>query len=80
MISLMYLADILVNLLKKEKKKAQDALFQLNALSAGSAALEQSLSINLEEKWSPSNCFRLNEAKDLSSSVNRLPFLSRQTG
>ncbi|XP_047936047.2 kinesin-like protein KIF6 isoform X3 [Anser cygnoides] len=72
--------NILVNLLKKEKKKAQDALFQLNALSAGSAALEQSLSINLEEKWSPSNCFRLNEAKDLSSSVNRLPFLSRQTG
>uniref|UniRef100_A0A8B9CUY5 Kinesin-like protein n=1 Tax=Anser brachyrhynchus TaxID=132585 RepID=A0A8B9CUY5_9AVES len=72
--------NILVNLLKKEKKKAQDALFQLNALSAGSAALEQSLSINLEEKWSPSNCFRLNEGKDLSSSVNRLPFLSRQTG
>ncbi|XP_035419008.1 kinesin-like protein KIF6 [Cygnus atratus] len=72
--------NILVNMLKKEKTKAQDALFQLNAVSAGSAALERSLSINLEEKWSPSNCFRLKEAKDLSSSVNRLPFLSRQTG
>ncbi|XP_040408927.1 kinesin-like protein KIF6 isoform X2 [Cygnus olor] len=72
--------NILVNMLKKEKKKAQDALFQLSAVSAGSAALERSLSINLEEKWSPSNCFRLKEAKDLSSSVNRLPFLSRQTG
>ncbi|XP_027309841.1 kinesin-like protein KIF6 isoform X3 [Anas acuta] len=72
--------NILVNMLKKEKKKAQDALFQLNVASAGSTALEQSLSINLEEKWSPSNCFSLKEAKDLSSSVNRLPFLSRQTG
>ncbi|XP_032039379.1 kinesin-like protein KIF6 isoform X3 [Aythya fuligula] len=72
--------NILVNMLKKEKKKTQDALFQLNVASAGSTALEQSLSINLEEKWSPSNCFSLKEAKDLSSSVNRLPFLSRQTG
>uniref|UniRef100_A0A8B9G3D5 Kinesin-like protein n=1 Tax=Amazona collaria TaxID=241587 RepID=A0A8B9G3D5_9PSIT len=35
MISLTYLADILVNMLKKEKKRAQDALFQLNAASTG---------------------------------------------
>ncbi|KAM6085069.1 kinesin-like protein KIF6 isoform 1-T1 [Theristicus caerulescens] len=72
--------NILVNMLKKEKKKAQDALFQLNAASAGSTVLEQSLSINLEESWSPSSCFSLKDAKDFSSSVHRLPFLSRQTG
>ncbi|XP_075563251.1 kinesin-like protein KIF6 [Pelecanus crispus] len=71
---------ILVNMLKKEKKIAQDALFQLNAASAGSTVLEQSLSINLEESWSPSRCFSLKEAKDLSFSVPRLPFLFRQTG
>ncbi|NXI63815.1 KIF6 protein, partial [Anseranas semipalmata] len=72
--------NILVNMLKKEKKKAQDAIFQLNAASAGSTALEQSLSVNLEENRSTSSCFSLKEAKDLSSSVPRLPFLSRQTG
>ncbi|KAM6272190.1 kinesin-like protein KIF6 isoform 4-T4 [Spheniscus humboldti] len=72
--------NILVNMLKKEKKKAQDALFQLNATSAGSTVLEQSHSINLEESQSPSSCFSLKEAKDFSSSVHRLPFLSRQTG
>ncbi|KAM7118800.1 kinesin-like protein KIF6 isoform 3-T4 [Ciconia maguari] len=72
--------NILVNMLKKEKKKAQDALFQLNAASAGSTVLEPSLSINLEESQSPSSCFSLKEAKDFSSSVHRLPFLSRQTG
>ncbi|KAJ7409685.1 kinesin family member 6 [Willisornis vidua] len=71
--------NILVNMLKKEKKKAQDALFQLNATSAGSTVLEQSLSINLEDKQSPSSCFSLKEVKDFSSSVHRLPFLSRQT-
>lgn len=72
--------NILVNMLKKEKKKAQDALFQLNAASAASAVLEQSPSINFEERWNPSSCFSLKEAKDFNSSVHRLPFLSRQTG
>ncbi|NXI51135.1 KIF6 protein, partial [Chloroceryle aenea] len=72
--------NILVNMLKKEKKKAQDALFHLNAASSGSTVLEQSHSVNLEEKESPSSCSNLKEAKDLISSVHRLPFLSRQTG
>lgn len=80
MISLMYLADILVNMLKKEKKKAQDALFQLNAASACSTVLDQSPPINLEESQNPTSCFSLKEAKDFSSSVHRLPFLSRKTG
>ncbi|XP_064014390.1 kinesin-like protein KIF6 [Pogoniulus pusillus] len=69
--------NILVNMLKKERKKSQDALFQLNAASAGSAALEQSLLLNLEESQSPSCC--LQEAKDFSSSVCSLPSLPRQT-
>ncbi|XP_064365604.1 kinesin-like protein KIF6 isoform X2 [Dromaius novaehollandiae] len=72
--------NILVNMLKREKKKAQDALFQLHAVSGGSKVLEQSLSINLEESRSPSSCVSLKEAKDFSFSVRRLPFLSRQTG
>ncbi|XP_010162768.2 kinesin-like protein KIF6, partial [Antrostomus carolinensis] len=72
--------NILVNMLKHEKKKAQDALFQLNAASAGSTVLERSLSVNLEENRSPSSCFSLKEAKDFSSSVHRLPFLPRKTG
>ncbi|XP_064301537.1 kinesin-like protein KIF6 [Phalacrocorax carbo] len=72
--------NILVNMLKKEKKKAQDALFQLNAASAGSTVLEQSLSRNLDESQRPSSCFSLKEAKDFRSSFHRLPFLSRQTG
>ncbi|NXU48925.1 KIF6 protein, partial [Turnix velox] len=72
--------NILVNMLKKEKKKAQDALLQLNAASAGSKVLEQSTSLNLEESQSPSSCFSLKEAKEFSCSVHRLPFLSRQTG
>ncbi|NXF06849.1 KIF6 protein, partial [Smithornis capensis] len=71
---------ILVNMLKNEKKKAQDALLQLNATSACSTELEQSLSINLEDKQSLSSCFSLKEAKDFNSSLHRLPFLSRQTG
>ncbi|NXI36936.1 KIF6 protein, partial [Galbula dea] len=71
--------NILVNMLKKEKKKAQDVLFQLNAASAGSTVLEQSPSVNLEESQSSSSCFSLKEAKDFSSSVHRPPFLSRQT-
>ncbi|NXG52105.1 KIF6 protein, partial [Psilopogon haemacephalus] len=70
--------NILVNMLKKEKKKSQDALFQLNSASDGSTVLEHSLSLNLEESQSPSCC--LKETKDFSSSINRLPFLSRQTG
>ncbi|KAM6407146.1 kinesin-like protein KIF6 isoform 2-T2 [Pluvialis apricaria] len=72
--------NILVNMLKKEKKKVQNAFFQLNAASAGSAVLEKSLSINLEESQSPSSCSSLKEAKDFISSVHRLPFLPRQTG
>ncbi|NXV50172.1 KIF6 protein, partial [Uria aalge] len=72
--------NILVNMLKKEKKKAQDALLQLNAASAGSKVLEQSLPVNFEESQNPSSCFSLKEAKDFSSSVHRLPFISRQTG
>ncbi|XP_050170808.1 kinesin-like protein KIF6 isoform X2 [Myiozetetes cayanensis] len=72
--------NILINMLKKEKKKAQDAVSQLNATSACSSVLEQSVSINLEDRQSPSSCFSLKEAKDFSSSIHRLPFLSRQTG
>uniref|UniRef100_A0A8C3JCP6 Kinesin-like protein n=1 Tax=Calidris pygmaea TaxID=425635 RepID=A0A8C3JCP6_9CHAR len=72
--------NILVNMLKKEKKKAQDALFQLNAASAGSIERDCSETANLEESQSPSSCFVLKEAKDFSSSVHRLPFLSRETG
>uniref|UniRef100_A0A8C0B2Y5 Kinesin-like protein n=1 Tax=Buteo japonicus TaxID=224669 RepID=A0A8C0B2Y5_9AVES len=53
--------NILVNMLKKEKKKAQDALFQLNAASACSTVLDQSPPINLEESQSPSSCFSLKE-------------------
>ncbi|NXK00371.1 KIF6 protein, partial [Corythaixoides concolor] len=72
--------NILVNMLKKEKKIAQDALFQLKAASTGSTVLQQSLSINLEEGRSPSSSCSLKEAKDFSSSVHRLPLLSRQIG
>lgn len=79
-ISLICLADILVTMLKKEKKKARDALSQLNATSAGSTVLEPSLSMSLEESQSPSGCFSLKEAKDFCSSIPRLPFLSRETG
>ncbi|KAM6280655.1 kinesin-like protein KIF6 isoform 2-T2 [Porphyrio hochstetteri] len=72
--------NILVNMLKTEKKKARDALSQLNAASTGSTDLDQSLSINLEESWSPSSCSMLEEAKYPSASAHRLPFCSRQTG
>ncbi|KAM4903021.1 kinesin-like protein KIF6 [Sylvia borin] len=72
--------NILVTMLKKEKKKAQDALSQLNATSAGSTVLEQSPYMSLEESQSPSRCFSLKDAKDFSSSVPRLPLLSRATG
>ncbi|PKU47177.1 hypothetical protein llap_2551 [Limosa lapponica baueri] len=71
--------NILVNMLKKEKKKAQDALFQLNAASAGSIERDCSKTVNLEESQSPSSCFILKEAKEFSSSVHRLPFFSRET-
>ncbi|XP_064914218.1 kinesin-like protein KIF6 isoform X2 [Columba livia] len=72
--------NVLVNMLKREKKRAQEALFQLNAASAGSTVLEQSLCVNLEESQSPASSSSLKEAKDFSSSVHRPPFLSRQTG
>ncbi|KFU84704.1 Kinesin-like KIF6, partial [Chaetura pelagica] len=71
---------ILVNMLKEEKKKAEDALFQLTAASAGSIVSEKPLSIKLEKSQSPSTSFSLKEAKDFNSSVHRLPFFSRQTG
>ncbi|NWZ63414.1 KIF6 protein, partial [Acrocephalus arundinaceus] len=72
--------NILVTMLKKEKKKARDALSQLNATSAGSTVSEQSPSMSLEESQSSSRCFSLKEAKVFSSSIPRLPFLSRATG
>ncbi|NXW88961.1 KIF6 protein, partial [Alopecoenas beccarii] len=72
--------NILVNMLKIEKKRAQEALFQLNSVSAGSTALEQPLWVNLEESQSPASSFSLKEAKDFRSSVHRLPCLSSQTG
>ncbi|NXL76579.1 KIF6 protein, partial [Leptocoma aspasia] len=72
--------NILVTMLKKEKKKAQDALSQLNATSAGSTVLEQSPSMSLEESQSPSRCSSLKDAQVFSSSVPRLPVLSRATG
>ncbi|NWT69406.1 KIF6 protein, partial [Prunella himalayana] len=72
--------NVLVTMLKKEKKKARDVLSQLNATSAGSTVLEQSLSMSLEESQSPSRCSSLKQAKVFSSSVPRLPFLSRETG
>ncbi|NWY63693.1 KIF6 protein, partial [Erithacus rubecula] len=72
--------NILVTMLKKEKKKARDALSQLNATSAGSSVLEQSPSMSLEESQSPSRCFSLKEAEVFSSSAPRLPLLSRATG
>ncbi|NWU31222.1 KIF6 protein, partial [Dyaphorophyia castanea] len=72
--------NILVTMLKKEKKKARNALSQLNATSADSTVLEQSVSMSSEESQSPSRCFSLKVAKDFSSSIPRLPFLSRETG
>ncbi|NWR70976.1 KIF6 protein, partial [Centropus unirufus] len=72
--------NILVNVIKKEKRKAQHALFQLNAASAGSTILEQSPSINLSESQSPSEYSSLKETIDFRSSFHRLPFLCRQTG
>ncbi|XP_055672347.1 kinesin-like protein KIF6 [Falco peregrinus] len=72
--------NILVNMLKKGKKTAGDAPFQVNAASAGCTVLEHSLPINLEENRGPSSCSSMKQAKDFSSSVHRLPFLSRQTG
>ncbi|NXX91249.1 KIF6 protein, partial [Centropus bengalensis] len=72
--------NILVNMIKKEKRKAQHALFQLNAASAGSTVLEQSPSRNLSERWSPSDYSSLKETIDFRPSFHRLPFLCRQTG
>ncbi|NWU93888.1 KIF6 protein, partial [Upupa epops] len=71
--------NILVHMLKKEKKNLQGALFQLNAASACSTFSAQPLSANLEESQSPSG-LSLSETKDYSSSVHSLPFLSRQAG
>ncbi|KAM7172203.1 kinesin-like protein KIF6 [Macrochelys suwanniensis] len=72
--------NILVSMLKKEKKKAQDALFQLSAGSSSLAVLESSLSISLEEGQRPSACVNVKDTQDFSSSVHRSAFLSRRTG
>ncbi|XP_053880382.1 kinesin-like protein KIF6 isoform X4 [Malaclemys terrapin pileata] len=72
--------NILVGMLKKEKKKAQDALFQLNAGSSGLAVSESSLSISLEEGQRPSACVNVKDTQDFSSSVHRSAFLPRRTG
>ncbi|XP_053880381.1 kinesin-like protein KIF6 isoform X3 [Malaclemys terrapin pileata] len=71
--------NILVGMLKKEKKKAQDALFQLNAGSSGLAVSESSLSISLEEGQRPSACVNVKDTQDFSSSVHRSAFLPRRT-
>ncbi|NWH30314.1 KIF6 protein, partial [Chloropsis hardwickii] len=71
--------NILVTMLKKEKKKVQDTLSQLKATSVGSTVLEKS-PVSLEESQSPSRYFSPKEAKVFSSSVPRPPFLSRATG
>ncbi|XP_065611401.1 kinesin-like protein KIF6 [Cyrtonyx montezumae] len=69
--------NILVSMLKNEKKKARDALLQLSAASACSTLLKQTHSMNLEESQNPSGLFSLKEANYLSSSVHSQPFLSR---
>uniref|UniRef100_A0A674ISK9 Kinesin-like protein n=1 Tax=Terrapene triunguis TaxID=2587831 RepID=A0A674ISK9_9SAUR len=74
------LKNILVSMLKKEKKKAQDALFQLNAGSSGLAVSESSLSISLEEGQRPSACVNVKDTQEFSSSVHRSAFLPRRTG
>ncbi|XP_065445344.1 kinesin-like protein KIF6 isoform X6 [Chrysemys picta bellii] len=71
--------NILVSMLKKEKKKAQDALFQLNTGSSGLAVSESSLSISLEEGQRPSACVNVKDTQDFSSSVHRSAFLPRRT-
>ncbi|XP_044867928.1 kinesin-like protein KIF6 isoform X3 [Mauremys mutica] len=71
--------NILVSMLKKEKKKAQDALFQLSAGSSGLAVSESSLSISLEEGQRPSACVNVKDTQDFSSSVQRSAFLPRKT-
>ncbi|XP_030413144.1 kinesin-like protein KIF6 isoform X3 [Gopherus evgoodei] len=72
--------NILVSMLKKEKKKAQDALFQLSAGSSGLAVSESSLSISLEEGQRPSACVNVKDTQDFSSSVHRSAFLPGKTG
>ncbi|XP_050804451.1 kinesin-like protein KIF6 isoform X4 [Gopherus flavomarginatus] len=72
--------NILVSMLKKEKKKAQDTLFQLSAGSSGLAVSESSLSISLEEGQRPSACVNVKDTQDFSSSVHRSAFLPRKTG
>ncbi|KAM9155825.1 kinesin-like protein KIF6 [Pangshura tecta] len=72
--------NILVSMLKKEKKKAQDALFQLSAGSSGLAVSESSLSISLKEGQRPSACVNVKDTQDFSSSVQRSAFLPRKTG
>uniref|UniRef100_A0A8C8RFJ0 Kinesin-like protein n=1 Tax=Pelusios castaneus TaxID=367368 RepID=A0A8C8RFJ0_9SAUR len=72
--------NILVSMLKKEKKKAQDALLQLNAGSSGLAISENSLSISLEEAQKPSSCVNVKDTQGFSSSVHRSAFLPRRTG
>nr|XP_025042145.1 kinesin-like protein KIF6 isoform X4 [Pelodiscus sinensis] len=70
--------NILVNMLKKEKKKAQDALFQLSAGSSGLAVSKSSLSISFEEGHRPSACINVKNSQDFSSSAHRAAFLPRR--
>ncbi|XP_075781206.1 kinesin-like protein KIF6 isoform X6 [Pelodiscus sinensis] len=72
--------NILVNMLKKEKKKAQDALFQLSAGSSGLAVSKSSLSISFEEGHRPSACINVKNSQDFSSSAHRAAFLPRRAG
>ncbi|XP_074844663.1 kinesin-like protein KIF6 [Carettochelys insculpta] len=72
--------NILVNMLKKEKKKAQDAFFQLSAGSSGLTVSGSSLSISLEEGQRPSACVNGKDTQDFSSSVHRSALLHRRAG
>ncbi|XP_019382774.1 PREDICTED: kinesin-like protein KIF6 isoform X3 [Gavialis gangeticus] len=70
--------NILVHMLKKEKKKAQDFLFQLSIGSSDHTTLESS-SVSLEEGERISTCDNVKEAKDFNPSIHRASFLLRRT-
>ncbi|KYO43445.1 kinesin-like protein KIF6 isoform X3 [Alligator mississippiensis] len=71
--------NILVHMLKKEKKKAQDSLFQLSIGSSDHTTLESSPSVSLEGGERTSTCDNVKEAKHFSPSVHRASFLLRRT-
>ncbi|XP_019405165.1 PREDICTED: kinesin-like protein KIF6 isoform X3 [Crocodylus porosus] len=70
--------NILVHMLKKEKKKTQDSLFQLSIGSSDHTTLESS-SVSLEEGERTSTHDNVKEAKDFNPSVHRAAFLLRRT-